>query len=408
MNSRPSAGDNPVLSIVTPTYNRRRYIQRSLEYHSVELASLPFTVEFIISDNASTDGSQEIYEGYAASTLFRFVHRERNSDAYANLMTGFHHARGRLVLFLGDDDYLIAEKLAEYVAIMLEQPDIAMLQAPWFMLDESKDNAIMGQFYYLEEPARFFKGEIAPAFQLILERHIFPEVAIYRRDPLMSIVELPYSQSFWAFVWLKRALTHGDVVFMTEPFARYTAISIGDTHHIGNQEVMIAWDTYRGGLEYALASVISDENMPQNLRGAFKFAVDQFVTSRMTVAVDLHVHARNWVIVYLLNQRLMFAGANKYNSEQMAWIGAMAGLQSAVQEAVRLGCGKITIADQIPHDLIHHLPQKEQAMLTRDIEGSEVIGPWKTAMIVLDRDWRNQEADNILTISLNECMRRYS
>ena len=397
----------PLLSVVIPTYNRERYIARFLDFHSREFHDPKYDVEFVICDNASTDGSIAAYDKYKDNPKFRFFYREETVDAYSNQMSGFHFATGNFVTFMGDDDYLIAEKTFQYLDLISNDPNLIALYAPWFLLDETKENLIIGQFYQIDAPTRFSKGDIAGAMRLVLERLIFPEVTIFRREQLLSIVELPYNQAFWAFLRLRRAVAQGDVIFMPEPFASFTAISRNAKGHIGNDEVMVAWDSYRGGLEFALAPVLDDPAVSSEIRDVYRKAVDFFVADRISIALDFHMKARNWIISHLLHQRLLFMSRPVLDASQAHGVASMAGLQSALQEAKRLGATKIAFDASIPSHMIEALPPSERAMLTENIVDSCIVRPWRRVFIDFNSSIDQPTRSDDLVIDLNDCLQRY-
>ena len=405
MDSPSWTGSAPGLSIVVPTYNRERYIRRFLDAHVDVFRDAPTEVEIVVSDNASTDGTADVLAAYEGRPNLRIVRRAATGDAYANIMTAFHHARGRYALYVGDDDFLIPERVLDYVALLDDQPEVVALHAPWFLLDETRDNATVGMFYSVPDPVRFFRGDVSGLMREVLARHIFPEVGIYRRSALMTMLELPYDQAYWAFVWLSRSIAQGDVVFMPEPFARFTAVSAGKSH-LGNEEVMVAWDRYRGGLEYALAPLMASA-LPASEAAEYRAAVDGFVAVRMNVAARFHAGARNWIEAHLLNRRLVFAGAPYAVAGEARDLSILAGVQSAVREAIRLGGSRIAVDQAVPDAVLALLPEREQAVLTRHAEESAAASPWARAMIVGDAAFGAPRRADDLIVNVHDCVRRH-
>ena len=66
----------PIVSIGVPVYNTERYIAGTLD--SLLAQTFP-DFELIISDNASTDGTREICESYAArDRRIRYIRQSEN------------------------------------------------------------------------------------------------------------------------------------------------------------------------------------------------------------------------------------------------------------------------------------------------------------------------------------------
>ena len=402
------ASSTPVLSVVIPTYKRERYIRRCLDFHLAAFAQAPFEIEIVVSDNASPDGTPALLRDYAAHPMVRPVLRSKTGNVYENMISGYRHARGTFVTYIGDDDYLIPEKIYEYVRDLQQNETIIALYAPWFQIDETQGDATIGQFFSLAEIERFGREDRLAAMHLILDRHIFPEFAIYRRDRLHAIVDLNQDQAYWAFVWLSRALQQGDIVFLPDPFARITAISANNKGHTGNDEVMVSWDRYRGGLEYAIAPLVESGALTADDYQALRMKVDLFVSQRMHVAARFHKAAGNWVEACLLNQRLIFAGMPFAKGRECHDVRILAGIQSAVREAIRLGAERIAVDPAVPDDMLNYLPETERDRLTRDPADTIIIEPWQRALIALNLDFAAPRQATDLAIDLNDCLKRFA
>ncbi len=91
------------VTIITITYNSAKTLQRALE--SVQSQNYP-DIEHVIVDGASTDGTREIIESYAASnSKVRWV-SEKDDGIYNALNKGIKIATGDVIGFLHSDDIL--------------------------------------------------------------------------------------------------------------------------------------------------------------------------------------------------------------------------------------------------------------------------------------------------------------
>lgn len=91
------------ISIITITYNSAKTVQRTLE--SVLSQTYP-DIEHVIVDGASTDGTKEIIEAYAAKHKnVRWV-SEKDNGIYDALNKGIGMASGDVIGFLHSDDKL--------------------------------------------------------------------------------------------------------------------------------------------------------------------------------------------------------------------------------------------------------------------------------------------------------------
>lgn len=85
--------DKPLLSICIPTYNRAEYLEQCLEA-IVHQEGFDERVEVVISDNASTDGTQELCKRYTAQ--FSNIRYFRNDVMEPNLHPVLQRATGLL------------------------------------------------------------------------------------------------------------------------------------------------------------------------------------------------------------------------------------------------------------------------------------------------------------------------
>ena len=95
----------PLVSIVTVTFNQERTIARTIE--SVLAQRVGFPVEYIISDDCSTDGTLAVCRSYQERypDRIRVISGEKNVGAVANERRAFEAASGKYVATCEGDDY---------------------------------------------------------------------------------------------------------------------------------------------------------------------------------------------------------------------------------------------------------------------------------------------------------------
>ncbi len=94
--------ENPLVSILTPTYNRAGYIAEAIE--SV-LAQTFTDWELIVIDDASADNTEQIVRSYAAKNpKISYLRQAINVGIARNRNTGLEKARGNYVAVLDSDD----------------------------------------------------------------------------------------------------------------------------------------------------------------------------------------------------------------------------------------------------------------------------------------------------------------
>ena len=107
------AYDFPV-SVIVPVYNVAPYLPRAIE--SIRHQSLE-TIEIILVDDGSTDGSGTICDQYAALDARIKVVHQHNQGAPAARNNGIDIAAGRYFYFCDPDDWAEPEMLADMVAL---------------------------------------------------------------------------------------------------------------------------------------------------------------------------------------------------------------------------------------------------------------------------------------------------
>src|SRR5947209_5288872 len=126
------ATDNvPTVSVVSITYNHEPYIRETLDGFIAQKTDVP--VEFIIADDASTDGTHTIIKEYADRypTLFRPMLRNENIGIHANLTDALSAARGKyLALCEGDDFWTHPLKLSRQITFLDQHPETTVCFHP--------------------------------------------------------------------------------------------------------------------------------------------------------------------------------------------------------------------------------------------------------------------------------------
>jgi glycosyltransferase involved in cell wall biosynthesis len=114
----------PAVSIGMPVYNGARFIQEALD--SV-LAQTYADFELIISDNASTDGTEAICRKYASKdTRVTYIRQPANAGSCSNFNYVLEHARGTYFTWLAHDDCLDPSFLDVMVRYLNEHADVVL------------------------------------------------------------------------------------------------------------------------------------------------------------------------------------------------------------------------------------------------------------------------------------------
>ncbi|GAB3583540.1 glycosyltransferase family 2 protein [Amycolatopsis endophytica] len=124
----------PRLSIGLPVYNGENYVAEAID----NLLAQTFTdFELVISDNASTDGTREICEKYAAKDeRIRYLRQPCNIGAAPNHNFVVQASRGEFFKWAAHDDLFAPELLEKCVRALDEHPEAVLAHSHMAIVDE--------------------------------------------------------------------------------------------------------------------------------------------------------------------------------------------------------------------------------------------------------------------------------
>jgi len=126
---------DPVVGLGMPVYNGERFVADAIR--SI-LGQTLADFELVICDNASTDGTEQICRGFAASDpRVRYFRNPTNLGAHPNYNLTFQRSRGRYFKWVPHDDELHPDYLRQCVAALEADPGAALCQSDLEYMDES-------------------------------------------------------------------------------------------------------------------------------------------------------------------------------------------------------------------------------------------------------------------------------
>ncbi|MCQ2307121.1 MAG: glycosyltransferase [Bacteroidales bacterium] len=117
----------PLLSIITITYNQEQFIAKTIE--SVLMQKVDFPIEYIIAEDCSTDGTLAICKDYAEKypDIIRIITSEKNVGGIENERRAMLAAKGKYVALCEGDDYWTDPlKLQRQVGFLESHPDYSV------------------------------------------------------------------------------------------------------------------------------------------------------------------------------------------------------------------------------------------------------------------------------------------
>ena len=124
----------PRISIALPVFNGERYVAQAIR-SILDQTCRDF--ELIISDNASTDGTEDICRSFMAQDQrIRYVRQPRNIGASPNFNVCFELASGEYFKWAAHDDYLEPDYLAACVRALDANPDAVLAHSLVRLVDD--------------------------------------------------------------------------------------------------------------------------------------------------------------------------------------------------------------------------------------------------------------------------------
>ena len=129
--------DKPQLSIGLPVFNGEKYLKEALD--SI-LAQTYSDFELVISDNASTDHTQQICREYAAKdSRIRYYRNEKNLGVSKNYNRVFELSSGKYFKWTNYDDVYAPEYLQKCVSVLEKDQSVVLCHSRTNRINEYGD-----------------------------------------------------------------------------------------------------------------------------------------------------------------------------------------------------------------------------------------------------------------------------
>jgi glycosyltransferase involved in cell wall biosynthesis len=134
-----STPTRPLVSIITPSYNQANYLEETIQ--SV-LAQDYASIEYIIVDGGSGDGSQEIIQRYSDRLAWWVSEPDQGQTDAIN--KGFERAHGEILAWINSDDTYLPCAISEAVEYLSHHPEVGMVYGDANLIDG--EGQIIGKF----------------------------------------------------------------------------------------------------------------------------------------------------------------------------------------------------------------------------------------------------------------------
>jgi len=127
---------NPLVSIVVASYNHSAYIEKTIK----SLASQDYSsIELIVIDDGSTDGSGELLEVLQNKYKFKLIRRS-NGGLVSVVNLGISVANGEYIIIHASDDESFPSRVSAQVEIIQKYPKAGFISGNVLLVDERGEN----------------------------------------------------------------------------------------------------------------------------------------------------------------------------------------------------------------------------------------------------------------------------
>ena len=212
--------NNPLVSVIIPTYNREKYIVDALE--SV-LAQSYNNLEIIVVDDGSTDNTIKILKERYKDSDIVFIYKENEGVSSARNV-GIKAAIGDYIAFLDSDDEWLPEKLKIQIEYSKKYPELSMIATEYYNIDENgKVMGVSEQYKGFQSEKDFillrllFEPPLIPS-TLLIKKQVFNKVGEFD-EQLSTAVDLDFN--------IRAVVADEKIGIIREPLLRYKVHNIG-------------------------------------------------------------------------------------------------------------------------------------------------------------------------------------
>ena len=124
--------NNPLISVMMPTYNNGKYIKQAIESIYAQNYN---NMEIIVVDDGSTDNTREILNQYKDVKYFYIEHK---GISVARNMA-LEKSKGEYIAFLDSDDYWLPNKLNTQMQYFKDHPDCQIVFTKYENIFENEE-----------------------------------------------------------------------------------------------------------------------------------------------------------------------------------------------------------------------------------------------------------------------------
>jgi glycosyltransferase involved in cell wall biosynthesis len=269
----------PLVSVVIPTYNRARSVVRAIE--SAQRQSYP-NIEIVVTDNASTDGTEEVVRALAEKDRrIRYFRNEQNLGPVPNWKKGIQLAQGEYVKILFSDDSLEPHAVHKMITVFQQHGDqLGFVYSRAFLHHIGLD-IIYGPTHQLDKPIPIEEYFDATASRFS-ESIFTPCMALFRRKDLLKnfTEKIPHTNPQLRLYWHQRGIGY-DAILYWRTAACYPYI-------YAIEEPLIHLYSYNLDTIACITAETEHQKLIQGYLHAFKFWLSKYAKLDKETMINLY------------------------------------------------------------------------------------------------------------------------
>jgi glycosyltransferase involved in cell wall biosynthesis len=163
----------PLISIVTPSYNQGHFIEETIR--SVIEQDYP-AIEHIVMDGGSTDNTVDILRRYEDRIQWRSEKDKGQADA---INKGLRVAKGKILAYLNSDDTYLPGAFTKVTQAFREHPHMGMVYGDCYAVNEKGDayGLIKGRPFNVQRMIQ--RGEFVPQQAAFWRREAIEKIGLF-------------------------------------------------------------------------------------------------------------------------------------------------------------------------------------------------------------------------------------
>ena len=183
----------PLVSIITPSFDQVPYLEETI---TSVLEQDYSSIEYIIVDGGSTDGSVDIIRKYEKKLAWWLSEKDKGQTDAIN--KGFARAKGEILAWINSDDTYNRGAVSAAVKYLLENPEVALVYSDCNYINE--EGRVIGKFpaaqtdyrrlregyVHIPQQTMFFRakywkelGPLDPSFHFAMDYDLWTRVAAH-------------------------------------------------------------------------------------------------------------------------------------------------------------------------------------------------------------------------------------